>query len=263
MPGPPRRAAARNIEPSGPDDLTALATNSAGPFASRIRRRASRAGPGRTRPPPSSRRRWSSEKPSQTWPICCRYSSRSCGSMSRDQQAAAGTQHPGRRRPARRPGRARGAARAAASPRRARRRRSGSASSSPWRTSTFGQSRSRRRAACSMSPERSTAIDAGHERRQRGRHLSGAAAEVAHDPALVEQSAAAPGGRGAAEQIRRAACPSGRRPIRRTAATPSAAARRRASPAARPARRPARPRPARAGATQTRRIAGCPVSAAL
>ena len=37
----------------------------------------------RSNPAAASRRRiWSSPKPSQTWPICCRYSSRSCGSMS-------------------------------------------------------------------------------------------------------------------------------------------------------------------------------------
>ena len=60
----------------------AVAANSVGPFAAGSAGSGARCDAGRSRPGEPGRDAARSEKPSQTWPICCRYSSRSCGSMS-------------------------------------------------------------------------------------------------------------------------------------------------------------------------------------
>ena len=134
----------------------------------------------------SNPRTWSSLNPSQTWPICCRYSSRSCGSMS-----AITSRAPGFRT------RAASASAAAGSGRWCRTRSSVAASSSP---SAIGSDSSSPRLTVTLRrlaqpPFRrlqhlSGPVDGDHARdkgSQRGGHVAGAAAEVADDPALVEE----------------------------------------------------------------------------
>ena len=163
----------------------------------------------------------SSPKPSQTWPICWRYSSRSCGSMSHDHEPAARLQHARRFAPARAAGSGTWCSTSISVAASSSASAIGSASSSPRRTSTFAhvaQPAARRlQHLRRCDRRRSTRATNGASA---ARDLPGAAAEIADDPALDR---AAPGSacrwttRG--RTAPRAAGPTARPPTRRTPAT--------------------------------------------